>query len=89
MATRVVNKYNDCWDVDITRRSIFGNPVVIGKHGTRKEVIEKFREWIEQPAQRNLVDVARRKLKGRVLGCVCKPLPCHGDVWIEILDATP
>ena len=32
---------------------------------------------------------ARRELKGKVLGCWCKPASCHGDVIAEIIDAEP
>lgn len=27
-------------------------------------------------------------LRGKVLGCWCKPLPCHGDVIVELLEAS-
>jgi len=26
------------------------------------------------------------KLRGKILGCWCKPKACHGDVIIELLD---
>ena len=25
------------------------------------------------------------KLEGQVLGCYCKPKPCHGDVIVQLL----
>jgi hypothetical protein len=24
-------------------------------------------------------------LKGKVLGCWCKPMPCHGDILLQLL----
>jgi hypothetical protein len=62
----------------------FGNEFIIGKDGTREEVIEKFR-------QRLLADpvrVARVKevLKGKNLVCWCAPKPCHADVLLEIAN---
>lgn len=68
----------------IGRGTIFGNPFYIIKgQCTREQVIAKFREY----APRN-VELMRRlpELRDRVLGCSCKPLPCHGDVLVEFLD---
>jgi hypothetical protein len=72
------------YDVKITRDSPWGNPFVIGRDGDRDEVIQKFREWIvEQP----LLMQALPALKGKRLGCVCAPMPCHGDVLAELAEA--
>lgn len=68
--------------VYIGRPSKWGNPFPIGKYGTREEVIEKYREWIKtQPQLLNDIE----ELRGKVLGCFCYPLPCHGDVLIGLL----
>ncbi len=61
--------------VRIDRRTKWGNPFIIGIHGTREECIEKHRHWV--PTQRHLMD-ALDELKGKDLGCWCHPLPCHG-----------
>jgi hypothetical protein len=80
--TRVVNKRKESYDVYIGRGSKWGNPFVIGKDGTRIEVINKYREWIvHQPAYSDI-----EELRGKTLGCFCSPLPCHGDVLIEFLN---
>jgi len=59
---------------------------------SRAESIEKYRLWLEgkilipglkPPA----LDKIRRELKGKVLGCWCKPLPCHGDVLAQIANS--
>ena len=93
MKTRVVNiKGKKPYDVYIGRamgwqrlkKSPYANPFKIGKDGNRDEVIEKYREWIL--AQPELVERAKRELKGKVLGCWCKPDPCHGDVLVEIVE---
>lgn len=73
------------YDVYIGRGLGFkwGNPFTIGKDGTRAEVIEKYREWIlTQPELLSQLG----ELKGKVLGCWCSPLPCHGDVLVELID---
>lgn len=93
MPTRVVNIKHEDYDVYIGRavprrglkKSPYANPFKIGKDGTREEVIEKYREWLlNQP---ELIERAKRELKGKVLGCWDKPLPCHGDVLAEVVDS--
>jgi hypothetical protein len=81
--TKVVNMYRERYDVDITRRSIWGNPFVIGRDGTRSEVIEKYQQWIiGKPG----LMAQLSELKGKRLGCVCKPAACHGDVLRDLLE---
>jgi len=81
--TKVVNMYRERYDVDITRRSIWGNPFVIGRDGTRSEVIEKYRQWIiGKPGLMSQLS----ELKGKRLGCVCKPAACHGDVLVTMVE---
>lgn len=79
--TRVVNRHREPFDVYIGRGSKWGNPFVIGVDGTRREVIERYRRWIVRQPQFDDLE----ELRGKVLGCFCKPLPCHGDVLVEFL----
>lgn len=39
-----------------------------------------------EPMQAPLVERAKRELRGKILGCWCKPLDCHGDVLILVAD---
>ena len=71
--------------VYIGRPSKWGNPFVIGRDGTRTEVIEKYRDWLFT-CRLDLRDDARRELRGRDLVCWCSPLPCHGDILLEIAN---
>lgn len=81
--TSVVHQTNRAFDVYIGRPSKWGNPFTIGKDGTRAEVIQKYREWIlTQPELLSQLG----ELKGKVLGCWCSPLPCHGDVLVELVE---
>ncbi len=77
----VVNIYRDHFDVDITRSGFWGNPYIIGKHGTRGEVIELYEKWVRS-SPRMLKALA--DLTGKRLGCVCKPKACHGDVLVRL-----
>lgn len=98
METTVVNFRNEPCDVKITRKpdntipdppefGCFGNPFPVKKYG-RRRCIELFRAYFND---RIVQDKAFRKavlaLKGKKLGCFCKPLDCHGDVIKEWLDA--
>jgi hypothetical protein len=71
----------------IGRGSPFGNPFRIGVGGTREEVIEKYRRYFyARIAEDKQFKEDVLSLKGKILGCFCKPLPCHGDIVVEYLD---
>jgi hypothetical protein len=82
--TRVVHCRREQFDVFIGRPGRWGNPFILGRDGDRQEVIEKYRAWLRTQPQ--LVERARRELAGRVLGCYCAPLTCHGDILAAIAD---
>jgi hypothetical protein len=83
LATSVVDKRRDSFDVYIGRGSKWGNPFIIGIHGSRQEVIELYRQYVEE--HENLMN-SIPELCGKVLGCYCKPLACHGDVLAEMAN---
>lgn len=95
MNTTIVNKKTDRYDVYIGRHKDpligkWGNPFS-HREGTkaefvvknRTEAIAKYKEWIlDQPhLMADLIE-----LKGKRLGCWCKPKGCHGDVLVELAD---
>ena len=84
MTTTVVHCKVDEYDVYIGRPSIFGNPFVIGKDGTREDVLIKYYAWLTK--QPTLVQRVKDELRGKRLGCWCAPKPCHGDILAEIAD---
>lgn len=77
---KVVNKrthiaqHNDLY---IGRPSKWGNPFVIGKDGTREEVISRYTTYLLKDDEL-LADL--HELKGKNLVCWCSPAPCHGDI---------
>jgi len=79
MKCTVVNIRDD-YDVYIGRPSKWGNPFVIGRDGTREEVINSFRVYATVTG---LKEEAQKELKGKRLGCYCAPLACHGDILAE------
>jgi len=85
--TRVINIHKEPCDICIMRPSIYGNKYIIGKDGTREEVIEKFRKDFYARIVTDPFFLAQvMKLKGKKIGCCCAPKPCHGDVYVEFLE---
>ena len=66
----------------IGRGTPWGNPFIIGIHGSRSEVIEKFRQAITPNFEARI----KAELKGKDLVCHCRPKACHGDVLFEIAN---
>ena len=83
MNGKVVNCKTNPYDVYIGRPTKWGNPFKIGKDGNRKEVLQKYYEYLKSNTQL-MVEV--QELKGKVLGCWCKPKACHGDMILRILN---
>lgn len=86
--TTVVNLKTDAYDVLIDRRTKWGNPFPLPRGASvaeRAAVLERYRQWLMN--QPRLVAAARRELRGKVLGCWCKPQACHGDVLAAVADA--
>ncbi len=94
--TRVVNLRKDEYQVFIGRGGSWGNPF---SHllsslaefivDSREESIVRYREWITQKLKDEpaLAEKMKRELKGKVLGCYCKPKACHGDILVEIVES--
>jgi len=65
----------------IGRPTKWGNPYVIGEHGTREEVVEKYAER----ALMRFMDDELLELEGLDLVCYCAPQACHGDVLVRMV----
>uniref|UniRef100_A0A6M3L1R8 DUF4326 domain-containing protein n=1 Tax=viral metagenome TaxID=1070528 RepID=A0A6M3L1R8_9ZZZZ len=78
----VVNLRREPYDVYIGRPSKWGNPFIVGEDGDRAICVEKYTEWIK--ANTDLLD-SLDELRGKRLGCYCKPKACHGDVLVTML----
>lgn len=67
-------------------QSKWANPFPVEPPRTSEQqqaAVDKYRAWIHTQPQllKDLVE-----LKGKRLGCWCKPLPCHGDVLAELAN---
>jgi len=69
-----------------TMDSVWHNPYKISENTDRKTVIQKYREYIIKKIKDEHLENELEKLRGKTLGCWCKPEACHGDVLIEILN---
>lgn len=92
MKTKVVHCKKEKYDIYIGRPSKWGNPFTHlnkttnakFKVKTREEAIKKYEEWIlNQP---KLLKDLHDELKGKTLGCWCKPKSCHGDILIKLIE---
>lgn len=70
--------------VMIDRTSDWGNPFLLDKDGGRDEVISAYENHYlpHKPSLLKQID----SLKGKVLGCHCAPLPCHGDCLTRLVN---
>jgi polynucleotide 5'-kinase involved in rRNA processing len=90
MKTKVVHLMREKYDIAIDRSSKWGNPfthkdgtMAKFKVATREEAIEKYREYILNNEE---LMSSLDELKGKVLGCWCKPKACHGDILVELIE---
>ena len=91
---KVVHCKKDSYDVYIGRPSKWGNPFThikdnktIAKHvvDNREQAVESYRDWITNGEGKHLLKDLHQ-LKGKTLGCWCKPQSCHGDVLKELVS---
>lgn len=97
MKTTVVNLRVEKFDVKIARNSknqipappesgCFGNPYPVKIHG-RKLCLELYRIYFHKRIAEDAdFKAAVINLRGKRLGCFCKPDSCHGDIIKEWLD---
>jgi hypothetical protein len=80
---RVVKIGEAAYDIFAARPSKWGNPFVIGIHGTREECIKQYEEWIRTRPE---LMAALPELRGKVLACYCAPRKCHCEILIKLLE---
>lgn len=92
MTTRVVNRRREKFDVYIGRPSKWGNPFTHRKLSSTlaqwqaesvEDALAKYEAWLR--GQPELM-ASLHELRGKRLGCFCKPGPCHGDVLARLAD---
>lgn len=93
METKVIHIKNRQYtpnEIYMGRPSYWENKYVIGKDGSRYEVIEKYNEDFEHKLVNEKDFIYKvASLYGHVLVCFCSPLPCHCDIiarWANELN---
>lgn len=67
----------------IDRYSEFGNPFFLDSDGDRDQVCDGYIEYFKH---KRSIHNKVGDLKGKVLGCHCAPLRCHGDYLKQLAD---
>lgn len=86
-ALRIWNKRDPNIPADaiyVGRPTMWGNPYVVGRDGTRAEVVAKHARMVESSP--SLKAAAKRVLRGHDLVCWCWPLPCHATTWLKVAN---
>lgn len=85
--TRIVNIKDEDYDVYIGRGSPLGNPFSAQTLG-RLKAIELYHEhYLPALIEEGKITMEYlQSLKGKRLGCHCKPQPCHGDKLVDIIE---
>lgn len=67
-------------------KSDFHNPFHLAKDATleqRAKCLEKYEQYVrDSPYLMGQL----KTLQGKRLGCWCKPLPCHGDILVKLIE---
>jgi hypothetical protein len=93
MKTTVVNIRRNEYDVYIGRAGkgqsgYFGNPFKLMDKSARGSTLEQYREYFYKRIETDPEFKEKiHSLKGKRLGCFCKPYPCHGDIITEYLES--
>lgn len=70
------------------KASPWANPFVIGRDGTREEVIAKHERWVRTSDDPCAVWIRANihLLRGHRIACHCFPDPCHGDTYVTMAE---
>ena len=71
------------WDLP---ESIWANPYKVKEYGSEEKVCELYETYMrerlnKEPTLREQLQL----LKGKTLGCWCKPKMCHGDILVKLI----
>ena len=67
--------------VSVARPSFWGNDFIVGRDGTVRQCVAKYRKSII-PVR----SILTHELRGKNLACWCGKGPCHADVLLEIAN---
>ncbi|AQW88673.1 hypothetical protein FDH34_gp148 [Serratia phage BF] len=85
----LINRHKEKFDIYIGRGTIWGNPHPIDKGAgiSRQVSIEMYKDHLYSSIEAGTITIDDfLSLSGKRIGCSCAPLPCHGDVIIEVFN---
>ena len=84
---RVVNKYNEDFDINIQRGTMWGNPYKIGVDGDKDTVIDLYQKLLyDKIRNKEITRQHLEVLRGMRLGCTCLPKRCHGTILADVVN---
>lgn len=90
--TSVVNLRVEIYDVYIGRAGhgkdgYFGNPFTLEHESERVTILIRYEQYFYERIEKDS-EFKRRvhELRGKKLGCFCKPRLCHGDIIADYLN---
>lgn len=93
MATTVINiKSGAHYDVYCGRAGhghdgYYGNPFRLEPNQAKGTTLQYYKSYFYNKLEKDIVFKTKiLALKDKILGCFCKPHPCHCDIIIEWLD---
>ncbi len=93
MKTNIVNIRTDKYEVYIGRAGkgkdgYFGNPFHLENKEDRERMLALYKDYFDIRIEEDEEFKNKVKgLKGKTLGCFCKPKLCHGDVLVKYLES--
>jgi len=84
---RVLNKRHDAIPpsaVYVGRPTKWGNPFPLQGEADRDNCLRKYKAYIKE--RPDLMEQARKELKGKDLVCWCSPKLCHADILLKIAN---
>lgn len=54
------------------------------KVATKAQALSEHRKWVLSDPE--LIELIKKELKGKILGCWCKPGTCHGDILAKVAN---
>lgn len=92
--TTVVNIYKSPYSYNIYigragkgQDGYFGNPFKLSADEPRGATLDRYKIYFDNRIATDPEFKQRiHELKGKVLGCFCKPSACHGDIIVNYLN---
>lgn len=85
---------NDPRNCRVGENGWLGNPISIGKtcpvcnlvHNDGGGTLSCYEVYLRKRLMNDKFNLEFKKIKGKKLGCFCKPKPCHVDIIIKVLN---